>query len=214
MSCPDVTALEYALAPMPLAILPASGLRRDSDGTLTEDALTMVVDGLKAKGMILTDPDKKKSMMDNLSVLLCSINKQYQFLLNEISRLMTSGEDIEVKMVDAAKEKNNTMRDIIVVARHIYSLKPNDESSTFIEGWQNSPRDNDTAERARLESFQTLNTLNREAEMLNSGSYLELRKHMVEVTQEKNRMISNYLGIYGFLNVVAVGLLIYIAGSS
>jgi hypothetical protein len=35
---------------------------------------------------------------------------------------------------------------------------------------------------------------------------------MVEVTQEKNRYASNYLGLYGFLNLVAVGLLIYISG--
>jgi hypothetical protein len=35
---------------------------------------------------------------------------------------------------------------------------------------------------------------------------------MVEVTKEKNKQASNYLGLYGFMNLVAVGLLLYIGG--
>jgi hypothetical protein len=34
---------------------------------------------------------------------------------------------------------------------------------------------------------------------------------MVEVTEEKNKIAYNYLGLYGFLNIIAIGLLIYIA---
>ena len=41
----------------------------------------------------------------------------------------------------------------------------------------------------------------------------EVQKYMVDVSKEKNRLASNYLGIYGFLNLFAVGLLIYVAAS-
>jgi hypothetical protein len=59
-----------------------------------------------------------------------------------------------------------------------------------------------------IEQFQA------ERQMLDSKSYIEMRKHRIELLQEKNKAATNYLGIYGFMNLVAVGLLIYIAGAS
>jgi hypothetical protein len=35
---------------------------------------------------------------------------------------------------------------------------------------------------------------------------------MVDITMEKNKVAANYLGIYGFLNMIAIGLIIYVAG--
>jgi len=35
---------------------------------------------------------------------------------------------------------------------------------------------------------------------------------MVDVTGEKNKIVSNNLGLYGFLNLLAVGLIVYVAG--
>jgi hypothetical protein len=49
---------------------------------------------------------------------------------------------------------------------------------------------------------------------LNSeNSITELRKRMVEYTEEKNRSAMNLLSLYGFLNLVAIGLLFYVARS-
>ena len=39
---------------------------------------------------------------------------------------------------------------------------------------------------------------------------LTLRKEMVEYSVEKNKAATNMLALYGFLNLTAVGLLIYI----
>ena len=38
----------------------------------------------------------------------------------------------------------------------------------------------------------------------------DLRKQMVEFSQEKNLSASNLLALYGFLNLVSIGLLFYI----
>jgi hypothetical protein len=38
-----------------------------------------------------------------------------------------------------------------------------------------------------------------------------LHKRMVEFTQEKNLSANNLLSLYGFLNLVALGLLVYIS---
>jgi hypothetical protein len=46
--------------------------------------------------------------------------------------------------------------------------------------------------------------------MLKSQDALvQIRKRMVEYTMEKNNSASNLLALYGFLNIVAIGLLIH-----
>jgi len=39
------------------------------------------------------------------------------------------------------------------------------------------------------------------------------RMHAVQISEEKTAMASNYVAFYGFMNIVAVGLLFYIARS-
>jgi hypothetical protein len=57
------------------------------------------------------------------------------------------------------------------------------------------------------------NSLQKDRQMLDSRSYEELRKHMVDITVEKNNVASNNLGFYGFLNLIAVGMIIYVAAT-
>lgn len=60
----------------------------------------------------------------------------------------------------------------------------------------------------------TFDTLQEHSRILNSESSItDLRKRMVEYTEEKNRSALNLLSLYGFLNLVAIGLLFYIARS-
>lgn len=60
-------------------------------------------------------------------------------------------------------------------------------------------------------TFQTLQT---HRKLLNSEtSVQDLRKRMVEFTEEKNRSAVNLLSLFGFMNLVAIGLLFYIARS-
>lgn len=188
MSCQTVSTLEEAKAEIPSSLLPISGLRRDENGNLSKDALQTVVDGLKSRGMNPAEKDTKKRLMDEMSVLLCSLNNQYQFLMKELQGMVNMQAPISNDFLKVMKEKNMMMMDVLNVSRHIEQLAPSDESSKFLEGWQNMA---DTL-------TQTEHT----------------RRHMIEMTKEKNRLASNYLGLYGFLNIVAVGLLIYIAGVS
>jgi hypothetical protein len=56
--------------------------------------------------------------------------------------------------------------------------------------------------------------LQRQNEILRKeDSITELRKRMVDFTEEKNQSAVNLLSLYGFLNLVALGLLFYVARS-
>jgi len=80
---------------------------------------------------------------------------------------------------------------------------------TFIEGWQNT--DSVSDKNAHTDGF-TLK-LKEEFQLLNgSGTdYMNIQKRIVSVTEEKNNIAYNYLGLYGFLNIIAIGLLVFIA---
>lgn len=213
MNCPTVITLEQAEAPISSSVLPINGLRRDSEGNLSMDALNTIVDGLKSRGINPTDAAQQKVILKELASLLCSVNAQYQFLMAELIRRVNAEEPIPVAFLDTMKEKNVFMRDGILVARHIDMIRPAGSSNEFIEGWQNAGTQGKTTVADVPSAAKVIEGLTAEEEMLKTRSFSHLRKHMVGITQEKNKVVSNYLGMYGFLNLVAVGLLIYIAAS-
>jgi hypothetical protein len=211
MECPNVTSLEQAMSPLSSSVLPIKGLRRGSDDALTADALQTIVDGLKSRGI---DPSaQKRQIIQDLVKLLCTVKKQYDFLIEELGRRIDSEQPIQKEFVDVIREKNLFLQDILTVARHVDSLKGAGPGAAFIEGWQNmlppsgAVNPMPPAAQKMIEQFQA------EREMLDSKSYVEMRKHKIELLKEKNKTATNYLGLYGFMNLVAVGLLIYIAAA-
>jgi hypothetical protein len=203
MSCPDITTLEQAETHIPSSVLPVVGLRRGENGALTDDAKQSVMDSLKSRGVDPTDPETQKKMIEDLNKLICVVNKQYQFLLAVLSKSVADGEKKDDEFINKIILKNLFMLDILTISRHIMAMKKYDGSGSFIEGWQNSGTSTtvNTAAMTQLE---------REREMLKST---DLRKHMVQISGEKNNVASNYLAIYGFLNLIAVGLILYVAGA-
>jgi Na+/phosphate symporter len=132
------------------------------------------------------------------------LNNQYSVLLKELFRKTNAKETISREFIDALKDKNITMQDVINVSRHLDGILP---STSFIEGWQNTEpttlkKSNEGFSQRLKEDFQTLS---------GSSSYLDIQKRLVQVSEEKNNVAYNYLGLYGFLNLVAIGLLIFIA---
>ena len=208
MDCPDITTLEQAEAKLPSSVLPISGLRRGSDGILTDDAKSTIIDGLKSRSIDITEPSTKQKVLGELVGLMCSVNKQYQFLLKELYRRFSAAEDITDEFTGIVREKNLFMLDILTISRHIQTLKTYDGTVPFIEGWQNQQPIVYTPDMNAM-----TNTLQKDRQMLDSRSYEELRKHMVDITVEKNNVASNNLGFYGFLNLIAVGMIIYVAAT-
>ncbi len=207
--CDPVTSLEDAEKTLPSAILPIKGLRRDADGDLTPDALRTVLDGLRTKGIDAQDSEDKEMILRDTGVLLCRINSQYQFLLKTMFQRLDAGQPIPRRLLERAKEKNLTMLDLLSISRHIEGLPVRDESAVFTEGWQSGSKSNSFLE----ELARRLKEQSKLMENFDSGSVMKLRQHMVEVTTEKNRWATNSLGLFGFLNLVAIGMLIYISAA-
>ena len=206
MNCIQVSGLEDAMKKLPSSVVPIEGLRRDNDGNLTQDALRTIVDGLKSRGIDPTDPTVHDKLQEDLASFLCSLNNQYTVLLKEFSRKLNAKEQSSKEFIEIIKDKNITMQDVINVSRHLDGIQ---SSTIFIEGWQNT--DSTTEKRAGKEAFTQ--RLKEDFQALDGSSIdrLKIQKRMVEVTEEKNKIAYNYLGLYGFLNLMAIGLLIFIA---
>lgn len=212
--CAPTTTIEEAMREIPSSLVPISGLRRDESGNLSPDALGMITDGLKSRGIDPTDSAQKQTILKELDVLLCSVNNQYQFLLAELSRRLNAGEPIEVSYLEMARQKNLFMLDILNVSRHLSGQQTFDQTKTFIEGWQ--VRGSSTGYRIHeTDSISAFTTqLDAEREMLESRSLSKLKRQSYAISQEKNRAANASLGLYGFMNIVAIGLLLYVAGVS
>ena len=63
--------------------------------------------------------------------------------------------------------------------------------------------------RDKQEKLQKQNSI-----ITSSQATAELNKQMVKFTEQKAKYSNNLLGLYSFLNVVALGLLVYVYKSS
>lgn len=110
--------------------------------------------------------------------------------------------DIQNKLT-RAKEFNEKLNDMIQITNYISQKRASEmrEQNTEINSMNSSIK-------------STFDTLQEHSKILNSESSIsDLRKRMVEYSEEKNRSALNLLSLYGFLNLVAIGLLFYIARS-
>ena len=204
MACRTVTSLEDAEEQIPATLFPIQGLRRGPDGGLTLDAVRTVVDGLKSRGIDPKDPAMKAELLRQMEVLFCSVNNQYQYLTNDMFEALESGKEIPARRIGKAIEKNQYLLDLLTVLRHIQRMGLNDDSSSFIEAWQNP-----TPPVGGGGLSPTADQLKAEQDLIKARQVYELKLQRMNVTEEKNRVATNYIGLYGFLNLVAVGLAIY-----
>jgi len=78
-----------------------------------------------------------------------------------------------------------------------------------LEGWQ----DMKNAKPAPDSNDALMKKLARDRALLEGFTSTDLGRQQVDITKEKNKIASNYLGMYGFLNLFAVGLILYLAAS-
>jgi hypothetical protein len=107
-------------------------------------------------------------------------------------------------------QKNFMVTDIITISRHITkTMEDNIRNPTMIEGWQ----DMKNAKPAADSNDALMKKLARDRALLEGFTSTDLGRQQVDITKEKNKIASNYLGMYGFLNLFAVGLILYLAAS-
>lgn len=170
-------------------------------------------DNAAAQAILNNLGTKESSTMRKIQTEYCFYYVRYRYALETLfDKLVSTSKgttladsdksDIQSKLA-RAKQFNEKLNDLIQITNYIAQKRAAEMRD------QNSDIN---AVNANIKS--TFDTLQSHAKILNSEtSVTDLRKRMVEFTEEKNRSALNLLSLYGFLNLVAIGLLVYIARS-
>lgn len=180
---------------------------------LAQIADMKTVNNDQAQAILNTLGAKESATMGTIQQEYCFNFFRYKYALETLfDKLVTTSKmttlpeadkaDIQSKLT-RAKTFNEKLNDIIQITNFIAQKRSSEmrEQNTEINSLNSGIK-------------STFDTLQAHGKLLNSESSLsDLRKRMVEFTEEKNRSALNLLSLYGFLNLVAIGLLFYIARS-
>jgi hypothetical protein len=239
-STPAVTSQSALKTPYPNAIMPVSQMERNSsDERLTNSAMEILYNNLVSQGKLISQQRYKQLLtqianqndkvaqqrtlesvgaqesatMTALQNEFCYFYVRYKFALEDLFETLTrtsSGSSltdaqrvtIEQK-IQTAKDLNQKLNDIIQFTNFISNKRVIEmrDQNTTINTLNNSLKDI----YGRLQEQNSI--------LRKESSITDLRQRMVQFTEEKNQSAANLLSLYGFLNLVAVGLLFYIARS-
>jgi hypothetical protein len=197
-SCPDTTVgnLDIALQPFPEPSFLTDTIERDDAGNMTQDQFNKLIANEISAGRLLEQ--------NSFSVyqLGSRLNREYCYYLQRIvffdKKYASSGNNSMKANSDIMKQK---MDDMLA-------------SINFTEVLMQSGNQTTPTESQRPASWNALglteNFTAQRIEGLSDPSNLALRKDMLSYSEEKNRAATSLLALYGFLNLTAVGVLIYI----
>ena len=171
-------------------------MKRDAKGVITEEQFKILLDSAGAKGKFLPQNEFSfRELIDSVQREYCYSLRRYIFYKNQSLQetLNKKKSDETEKLVKDFQQKTYDLLTCIQFFNKINkdrtSLKPTASQTPY--SWQVLQRNN-------------------VPKQIESMADLQLRKDMVDDTKEKNRSASTLLGVYAFLNLTAVGLLIYI----
>ena len=158
-------------------------------------------------GIQLDSEAAKDALLQEAKTTLCRLNRQYEFLLTTLFTSISRSETVNKELIDSLRSKNQAMQDVLSVSRHVMNKPPAD--GKMVEGFLDTRFE--PTRREMREAFQTIaNTVAERDNLLEAGDYNELKNRGLEITEERNTYANNMIGLYGILNVVAVGLLVYV----
>jgi hypothetical protein len=236
---PTVTSEVDLSRVFPNSILPSQQPERTVDGRLTATALDAIYTGLVNQGKLISNNRYKQIMvnvtsqkdkaeiqrtlesvaqqesqtMTALQSEFCFYYVRYKFALEDLFETLSrtsagssltdaQRKTIETKITNA-KSLNIKLNDLIQITNSIATKRASEMRDQNLS--INLLNQNIKDVYSRLQQQNDI--------LRKEDSISELRKRMVDFTEEKNQSATNLLSLYGFLNLVALGLLFYVARS-
>jgi len=219
-TCPKQTSITDSelqqTFPGLLPATPNGDSDRDSTGLLTPNAVQAIIASLKGSGVIPTKNkdakpqgnSKQTALLNTIKSEYCFYDSRYKYALEKIFSEVQQGQLTNAptispstkKYIAVAQSLNRRLNDLIQIVNAI----TNDMMATSTSM--------DTEMSNMSQSMQDLKKkLEQQNKMISSNeATMKIRKEMVKYSEEKARHTDNLLKLYSFLNVVALGLLVYI----
>ena len=228
-SCPVKTALTDAelnqtfgngVTQGLLPLAPNGASDRDGNGVLNKTTIQGLIGSLKGSGVVPVATAanaenfvfKQKTLLKNIEAEYCFYESRYKFSLEKLFNAIQEG------------YMNNTGDIQIVIQKYLASTQALNQRlndlTQIINGVTDDMLSSATNLEAEIKAFdnqikEQQNKLTQQNKIITSGQAVTtLNKQMVKFTEQKAKYSDNLLGLYSFLNIVALGLLVYVYKSA
>ena len=200
---------------------PSASDRDSSTGIIKQEVVANIVKSLKSQGIIpaLAVTDDYESFVLRQDELLKNIDAEYVFYESRYKTALNN-------LFNTIREGylNNTA-DIQYVIQSKLAISQNlnkklNDLTQIINGVTEDMLASTSDLEGKIKAFDKQNKehqikLQEQNKIITSSqATTELNKQMVKYTEQKAKYSNNLLGLYSFLNVVALGLLVYVYKSS
>lgn len=215
-TCPQQTSITDSelqqTFPGLLPATPNGDSDRDSTGLLTPNAVQAIIASLKGSGVIPTPnkdaKSKQAALLSTIKSEYCFYDSRYKYALDKIFKEVQQGylnntpttSSSTKKYIALAQALNRRLNDLIQLVNAI--TEDMMTTSTSIDTEMTNMSQSMQDQKKKLDQQNKTISSNEAA--------MKIRKEMVKYSEEKARHTDNLLKLYSFLNVVALGLLVYI----
>jgi len=200
---------------------PPGASDRDTNGILKPSTVDMIIRAQKRSGVIpvLTNSDDYETFVEKQKKLLNDIKNEYDFYESRYKTALN-------KLFNTIREGyiNNTGDIQYIIQSNLVIVqtlnKKLNDLTQIINGVTEDMLASTTELEEQIKEFDKKNKehqrkLQEQNQIITSSqASTELNKRMVKYTEQKAKYSNNLLGLYSFLNVVALGLLVYVYKSS
>jgi hypothetical protein len=189
---------------------------RESTGMLKGGVVASIVKNLQTSGVIPTPtpatPEvyvkKQAEFLENVKAEYCYYESRYKYALQQLFSAIAAGYPTSTPAIKSTiqtylsmtQEFNQRLNDLtqimnaIVVVMLNVSSDVDREIKEYNSQIQNKQRKLDEQNRI----------------IMSNEASMKIKKEMVKYTEEKAKYTNNLLNLYAFLNIVTVGLLVYV----
>jgi hypothetical protein len=228
MSCPSKTAITdnelsqiYSNANPGLlpGTIPGTS-DRDGNGMLKDTTIKALISSLKGSGIIPTPNTqnaeiylkKIDELLKNTEAEYCFYEARYKYSLERLLNTINQGyknntSDVQTviqRYLSTTQELNQRLNDLTQIINGI-----TEDMLSTTSGLEQQIQSFDSKMKEQQKKLQAQNKI-----ISSNQAVTELNKRMVKFTEEKAKYSNNLLGLYSFLNIVALGLLIYVYKSA
>ncbi len=203
-------------------ILPSSppdSSDRDGNGMLNKNTIQSIITSLKGSGVIpatTATPEvaitKQKELLNDIQLEYCFYEARYKYSLEQLFNAINAGYSNNTsdnqnniqKYLKSTQALNQRLNDLVQIINGITEdmLSTTSSLESEIKALDKQMKD----QKDKLSKQNKIISSNQATK--------ELSKQMVKFTEQKAKYSNNLLGLYSFLNIVALGLLVYVYKSA
>ena len=189
---------------------------RDDKGKLLQTTISTIITSLKNRGLIPAPTSftpevfiqKQQALIQSLQSEYCFYESRYKYALDKLFTAISSGylsgtpenKATAQSYLSKTKMLNVRLNDLTQIMNGV-----TDNMLSTSDSIQNEIEQFNRRIQAQKEKLDAQNKI-----IMTGEATTNIRKEMVKYTEEKGKYTDNLLNLYSFLNIVALGLLVYV----